>query len=136
VRRQRNLGRRAFALAALLLLVLAGCVSVGDVDVKSGGFDTEVTQFQMISALVGGKNVYIPSTVVVTAGSGRSLSVFNTTDAPHGFAIRPLDIELVLQPGQEYVVELPKLDGGNVYEIDCHLHPPHRSATLVVLPAR
>ena len=134
MRRQTNLGRRVLALVALAPLALAGCV--GDVDVQRGGFGTEVTQVQMVSALVGGKNIFIPGTVVVTAGSGRSLSIFNTTDAPHGFAIRPLDVEVVLQPGQEYVVELPTLEGGQVYEIDCQLHPPHRSATLVVLPAR
>ncbi|MEN8160270.1 MAG: cupredoxin domain-containing protein [Myxococcota bacterium] len=136
MRRRSNLGRRVLALAAPALLAFAGCVSVGDVDVESAGFETEVTQVQMISALVGGKNVFIPSTVVVTAGSGRSLSVFNTVDQPHGFAIPALGIEVVLQPGQEYVVELPTLEGGKVHAINCHLHPPHRSATLVVLQAR
>ena len=64
MRRQTNLGRRVLALVALAPLALAGCVSVGDVDVQSAGFETEVTQVQMVSALVGGKNVYIPGTVV------------------------------------------------------------------------
>jgi len=134
VRRRSNLGRRVLALAAPALL--AACVSVGDVDVKSGGFDSEVTQVQMISALVGGKNIFIPSTVVVTSGAGRSLSIFNTVDQPHGFSIPSLGIQVVLQPGEEYVLELPTLEGGRIHAINCHLHPPHRSASLVVLPAR
>lgn len=133
--RRGQLGRRVLALVAPALL--AGCVAtVGDVDVQGGGFEAEVTQVQMISALVGGKNIFIPSTVVVTSGSGRSLSVFNTVDQPHGFQIPALGIEVVLQPGEEYVVELPTLEGGHVYAINCHLHPPHRGASLVVLPAR
>ena len=134
MRRRSNLGRRVLALAAPALL--AACVSVGDVDVKSGGFDSEVTQVQMISALVGGKNIFIPSTVVVTSGAGRSLSIFNTVDQPHGFSIPSLGIQVVLQPGEEYVLELPTLEGGRIHAINCHLHPPHRSASLVVLPAR
>jgi hypothetical protein len=126
-------GRRAL-LALVAPALLLGCIS--DVDVREGAFSDERTQVQVISALVGGKNVFIPSTLVLTSGSGRSLSVFNTTDQPHGLAIPGLGIELVLLPGQEHVVELPTLEGGRIYAINCHLHPPHRSATLVVLPAR
>jgi hypothetical protein len=90
----------------------------------------------MISAVVGGKNIFIPSTVVVTAGGPRTLSVFNTTDKPHGFAIKGLSIETVLYPGQETRVELPILKDSEIYTIGCQLHPPHRTATLVVVPSR
>ena len=128
-------GRRA-VLALVTPALLLGCISVRDVDAHGGAFSDERTQVQMISALVGGKNVFIPSTVVLTSGPGRSLSVFNTTDQPHGLAIPGLGIELVLMPGQEHVVELPTLEGGRIYAINCHLHPPHRSATLVVVPSR
>jgi hypothetical protein len=128
-------GRRAL-LALVAPALLLGCISVRDVDVREGAFADERTQVQVISALVGGKNVFIPSTIVLTSGSGRSLSVFNTTDQPHGLAIPGLGIEVVLTPGQEYVVELPTLEGGRIHAINCHLHPPHRSATLVVVPSR
>lgn len=128
-------GRRAL-LALVAPALLLGCISVRDVSVREGAFSSETTQVQVISALVGGKNVFIPSTIVLTSGSGRSLSVFNTTDQPHGFAIPELGIELVLVPGQEHVIELPTLEGGRIHAINCHLHPPHRSATLVVVPAR
>jgi hypothetical protein len=121
-------------LAAPTLLLLA-CVSVRDGDVHAG-FSDERTQVQVITTNIGGKNVFVPSTIVVTSGSGRSLSFFNTTDQPHGMAIPGLGIEVVLKPAEEYVVELPTLEGGRIYAINCHLHPPHRSATLVVLPSR
>jgi hypothetical protein len=128
-------GRRVlFALAVPALL--AGCVAVGDVDVRDTGFSDERTQVQVITTNIGGKNVFVPSTIVVTSGVGRSLSFFNTTDQPHGMAIPGLGIEVILKPGEEYVVELPTLEGGRIYAINCHLHPPHRSATLVVLPSR
>lgn len=129
-------GRRAL-LALVAPALLLGCISVRDVDVPEGGtFTDDRTQVQVISALVGGKNVFIPSTIVLTSGSGRSLSAFNTSDQPHGMAIPGLGIEVVLMPGEEHVVELPTLEGGRIYAINCHLHPPHRSATLVVLPSR
>jgi hypothetical protein len=28
------------------------------------------------------------------------------------------------------------LEGGEIFEIGCRLHPPHRTATLVVMPER
>jgi hypothetical protein len=95
--------------------------------------DREVVQ--IISALIGGKNVFVPATVVLTEGEGRALSVFNTTDIPHGFSIPGLGIETILPPGEELRIPLPRLEGGHIHAIRCHVHPPHRSATLVVLPA-
>jgi len=73
---------------------------------------------------------------VLTAGAGRSLSLFNTTDQPHGFAIPGLGLEVVLLPGQEQTVELPTLEAHRIYAITCHLHAPHRGATLMVVPGR
>ena len=96
------------------------------------GFANAPTRIEMVSTNVGGKNVFIPSTVVLTPGEGRTLSLFNTTDIPHGFQIPALGVEEVLPSQEEYVVKLPPLEPG-VYAIGCHLHPPHRSATLVVL---
>jgi hypothetical protein len=100
------------------------------------GYSSDVATVQVVSALVGGKNVFIPSTIVVTDGGPRSLSLLNTTEMPHGFAIAALGIETVLPPGEEVVVTLPPLHGGQVLRIHCHLHPPHRAATLVVLPSK
>lgn len=129
---------RLFWIAPALALGLAGCVSLGSVDVDATaiGYVDERPVVQMVTTNVGGKNFFVPSSVVLTAGSGRKLSIFNTTDAPHGFQIPTLGIELVLLPGVETPVDLPALEAGHIYAINCHLHPPHRGAGLVVLPAR
>ncbi len=126
------------AIAALLLSLTSGCGSHGHASPADAlaGYQSDVGEIQMISAVVGGKNVFIPSTIVVTAGRPQTLSVFNTTDKPHGFAIKGLSIETVLYAGEETRVELPVLKGSEIYTIGCQLHPPHRTATLVVVPGR
>lgn len=125
-------------IAAALALGTAGCVSLGSVDVAAEalGYLDERPVVQVVTTNVAGKNFFVPSTIVLTAGTGRKLSIFNTTDAPHGFQIPTLGIELVLMPGVETPVELPALEAGHIYAINCHLHPPHRGAGLLVLPAR
>ncbi len=119
-------------------LAAAGCAARMEMHEAHhpAGYSSDVATVQMLSALVGGKNVFIPSTIVVTDGGPRSLSLFNATEMPHGFAIAALGIELVLPPGEEVVVSLPPLHGGQVLRIHCHMHPPHRAATLVVLPSK
>ncbi len=126
------------AIAALLLALTSGCGSHDHADSTGAlpGYQSDVSEIQVISTVVGGKNVFLPSTIVVTAGRPQTLSVFNTTDKPHGFAIQGLSIETVLHPGEETRVELPVLEGSEIYSIGCQLHPPHRTATLVVVPGR
>ncbi len=126
------------AIAALLLAITSGCGFHGHAGPPRAlaGYQSDVGEIQVISALVGGKNVFIPSTIVVSAGRPQTLSIFNTTDMPHGFAIKGLSIETVLIPGKETRVELPVLEGSAIYTIGCQLHPPHRTATLVVVPGR
>lgn len=119
------------ALAALAAIAALGCAHGR----HHRGFTSDVSTVQVVSALVGGKNVFIPSTIVVTDGGPRSLSVLNTTEMPHGFKIEGLGIETVLPPGEETVIQLPELHGGQVLHVGCQLHPAHRGATLVVLPA-
>ena len=127
-------GRRAL-LALAVSALLAGCISEQHDD-GHHGFSDDRKQVQVVTTNIGGKNVFIPSTIVLTAGAGRSLSVFNTTDQPHGFAIPGLGLEVVLLPGQEQTVALPTLEAHRIYAITCHLHPPHRGATLMVVPGR
>jgi hypothetical protein len=127
-------GRRAL-LALAVSALLAGCISEQHGD-GHHGFSDDRKQVQVVTTNIGGKNVFIPSTIVLTAGAGRSLSVFNTTDQPHGFAIPGLGLEVVLLPGQEQTVALPTLEAHRIYAITCHLHPPHRGATLMVVPGR
>lgn len=132
---------RPFRLASVLAATAAlsaGCAAHREMhDVHHhAGYTSDVTTVQVVSALVGGKNVFIPSTIVVTDGGPRSLSIVNTTEMPHGFAIAALGIERVLAPGEEVQIDLPPLQGGQVLRIHCHMHPPHRAATLVVLPSK
>ena len=114
------------ALSAALLVL--GTVS------HAQGYDSDVSKIQVVSTLIGGKNVFIPSTIVIVGGREHTLSLFNTTETPHGFAIDGLGIEAVLPAGSEFELKLPASEGGKIYGIRCHLHPPHRTATLVVVP--
>jgi hypothetical protein len=131
-------GRRAlFALAVPALL--AGCIHERGHEgrhERRHGFSDDRAAVPVVTTHIGGKNVFIPSTIVLTEGSGRKLSLFNTTDQPHGFAIPALGVAVVLQPGVEQEVELPTLEAHRLLAITCHLHPPHRGATLMVVPAR
>ena len=124
------------AIAAPLLALIGGCSIHGHTSQTVAGYQSDVSEIQVVSAVVGGKNIFIPSTIVVTAGRPQTLTIFNTTDKPHGFAIKGLSIETVLNAGEETRVELPDLKGSEIYTIGCQLHPPHRTATLVVVPGR
>ncbi len=129
---------RNTAIAALLLSLTSGCAPhrhASPTDALTG-YQSDVSEIQMISAVVGGKNVFIPSTIFIVTGRPHVLSIFNTTDKPHGFAIKGLSIETVLYPGEETRVELPALENPASYTIGCQLHPPHRTATLAVMPGR
>jgi hypothetical protein len=100
------------------------------------GYTTDTGTIQVVTTQLGGKNVFIPSTIVVTSGRPVKLSIFNTTEIPHGFHIPKIGLSVVLPAQAEHEVELPALEGHQVLQISCHLHPAHRTATLVVLPAR
>jgi hypothetical protein len=130
-------GRRAL-LALAVPALLAGCIHERGHGhhARRHGFTDDRAAVQVVSTNIGGKNVFVPSTIVLTEGSGRRLSLFNTTDQPHGFAIPGLGVEVVLQPGVEQELELPTLEAHRLHAITCHLHPPHRGATLMVVPAR
>jgi len=120
------------AACAICVLLAVGCSDAGN---ASSGYESDQSVIQIVSTNVQGKNVYIPSTIVVVAGRPHTLSLFNTTDTPHGFRIDGLDIEAILPVQEEFELQLPALEGGEIYHIRCQLHPPHRTATLVVLPA-
>lgn len=126
----RRAGVALMVVVAGVWLAGAGCARHM---ARHHAFTDDRDVIQMVSTNVQGKNVYIPSTVVVPAGKPVTLSIFNTTDTPHGFWIRGLGIQTILMNGEETKVELPALEGHKIYKIECQLHPPHRHATLVVL---
>lgn len=122
-------------LACLLLLLAAAAPGCSKLHAHAQGFASDASRVQVVSALVGGKNVYIPSTLAVAAGETTLLSIYNSTDVPHGFAIPALGIQVILPAQQEFEVELPPLEGPRLFGIRCHLHTAHRTATLMVMPA-
>ena len=87
---------------------------------------------QVLTAVVGDKNVFIPSTLVLAAGPSAGISIFNATGKPHGFAIPALGVEAVIPEQIEQHVDLPTLSPG-LYRIHCQLHEAHRSASLLVV---
>jgi heme/copper-type cytochrome/quinol oxidase subunit 2 len=91
------------------------------------------TVVQVVTTNIQGKNVFIPSTIAIKEGEEVTLSIFNTTDTPHGFRISELGIETLLMPGEETEVKLPKVEEEGLHRIDCQLHPAHRRATLLVV---
>jgi heme/copper-type cytochrome/quinol oxidase subunit 2 len=119
----------------LLAAAATGCGNPPFGDADASGFSDDRSVIQVVSSNVHGKNVYIPSTIVVTEGKGQTLSIFNTMDIPHGFEIVGLGVQEILPPQTEHEVKLPEVEGGNVYHVNCHLHPAHRTGTLLVLRA-
>ena len=127
-------GAIALALGALLAAA-AACTHHEHHHAGHHGFTSDTGTIQIVTTQIGGKNVFIPSTIVVTSGHPVKLSIFNTTEIPHGFHIAKLGISEVLPAQAEHEIELPALEGHQVLSINCHLHPAHRTATLVVLPS-
>jgi hypothetical protein len=128
----------ASALALAMVVATAGCRGPAHKHhhARHHGFTSDTGTIQVVTTQIGGKNVFIPSTIVVTSGHPVKLSIFNTTEIPHGFHIPKLGISAVLPAQAEHEVELPALEGHQVLQITCHLHTAHRTATLVVLPSR
>lgn len=134
----RRAGRGvATGLALACAASLAGLASGGCAMTRGHhGFRDDRQVVQIVSAVVGGKNVYVPSTIVIAQDGPRRLSIYNATDTVHGFAIRGLGVEAQLPPRQEFEVELPPVEAHRIYEIYCQLHGAHRTAALVVVPGR
>jgi hypothetical protein len=124
--RRRRIGGVA---AAAAVVVVAGAGLAGAQDPHAAHASGAI---QVLSANIQGKNVFIPATIAVVEDAPHTLSVFNSTDTPHGFKIEAAKVEAILQPGVETVVELPAMKSG-IYAVTCHLHPPHRGGQLVVL---
>jgi hypothetical protein len=123
-------------LLALTMVAALGCFGARHKRHHSRhGFTGDTGAVQIISAEVGGKTDFIPSTIAVKSGAPVTLSIFNTTEKPHGFSIPALGISEVLPVGEEHLIELPAMDGHQLLQINCQLHTTHRTATLIVLPA-
>src|SRR5678816_930963 len=62
------------------------------------GFVDDREVVQVLTTKIGTRVTFVPATIIVTAGSGRKLSIFNDTDMPHGFKIPGLALEAMLPP--------------------------------------
>ena len=124
--------RSTYVTAALALCLFVFPAPAAHHEGGNGGGDDAPRALEIVSTNVQGKNVFIPSTIVVQAGKPQALSIFNTTDTPHGFSIDAAHIHAVLPVREEYRVELPAMKPG-IYEVYCQLHPPHRNARLLVV---
>jgi len=136
-----RLAARLWSAAPCALLIALSAVASGCDGMHGGhrggrGFTSDTSTIQIVTTQIGGKNVFIPSTIVVTSGHPVKLSVFNTTDVPHGFHIAALSVSEILPAQAEHEIELPALEPNQVLQITCHLHSAHRTATLVVLPGK
>ena len=60
---------------------------------------TTATWSRCSTSKLGTRVTFVPATIVVTAGSGRKLSIFNDTDMPHGFRIPGLALEVAAAAG-------------------------------------
>ena len=124
--------RSSLIAGGLVACLLALSAAAEHHEGASGQSQGETDVVEIVSTNVQGKNVFIPSTIVVEAGKPQVLSIFNTTDTPHGFSIDAAHVHAVLPAGKEHRVELPAMKPG-IYKVHCQLHPPHRSARLLVV---
>jgi len=102
----------------------------------AAGYSEDRSQVDLVASEVGGQSVFLPATLVLTAGAGRSIHLVNTTGKPHGVRIPGLGVEVLVPPGGETVTELPPLEAGRVYAVACPVDEAHSRASLVVVPAR
>src|SRR4026207_2466603 len=98
---------RVLALAALFSAAVACHGGHGRMHRGHHGFTSDTSTIPVVTTELGGKNEIIPATIVVTSGHPVKLSIFNTTDVPHGFAIPALNVAVVLPAKAEQEIELP-----------------------------
>jgi nitrosocyanin len=92
-----------------------------------------VDSLTFTNKLVDGKKTWTPGEGKVKAGDAVELTLVNTLPEPHGFAIKGLTEDLVVNANETKTVSIPadKVKAG-AYDIKCQLHPAHVGAKLVV----
>src|SRR5258705_13572530 len=112
----RTTNPMVFARRSLTLLIALGAVACHGAHerrmAQHHGFSGDTSSpIQIVTTELGGKNAFIPSTIVVTSGHPVKLSIFNTTHVPHGFAIPALNIPEVPPAKAEHEIQHPPLQG-------------------------
>ena len=92
----------------------------------------EPTKFTLMTVLLDGTKIWLPSSLIVHQGEEVELTLINKLEDPHGFKIEDVGIEEVVQPKAQMTVTFTASQPG-VHRYLCHLHPPHIGGQLLVL---
>ena len=92
----------------------------------------EPTKFTLMTVLLDGTKIWLPSSLIVHQGEEVELTLINKLEDPHGFKIDEVGIEEVVQPKAQLTVRFTASQPG-VHRYLCHLHPPHIGGQLLVL---
>jgi plastocyanin len=115
--------RRSVALASMALAtatLLTGCGSEKTDHLKANDGPVE------------GGNGITPAKLTAHEGRQVEITVTNTAkDKQHGFKIADFGVEEVIDQGKTTTVKF-KADKAGTFKVECHLHPTHKPAELVV----
>ncbi len=100
-----------------------------------GSAQAATQHFRLAAVEVNGVKFWLPSTLVVKKGDTVKIDAISKVPGPgsvHGLDIAEFKIQEVIdEKGKS--VEF-KADKVGIFQIGCHLHPPHIGGQLVVLP--
>ena len=113
-------------LSGLVVLLLVLLLGAGDAAAA------EPKQFTVITVVLDGTKIWLPSSLMVHQGDAVELTLINKLDEPHGFKIAEVGIEEVVQPKAQTTGKFTASQPG-VYSYLCHLHPPHIGGQMLVL---
>ena len=113
-------------LSWLVVLLLVLMLGAGDAAAA------EPKQFTLITVVLDGTKIWLPSSLMVHQGDDVELTLINKLDEPHGFKIAEVGIEEVVQPKAQTTVKFTASQTG-VHSYICHLHPPHVGGQMLVL---
>jgi len=115
--------RRLGWLGVCLTVVLLGA---------GAGAAAEPTKFTVMTVVLDGTKIWLPSSLIVHQGEEVELTLINKLEDPHGFKVEDVGIEEVVQPKAQMTVTFTASQPG-VHRYLCHLHPPHIGGQLLVL---
>ena len=116
----------------VLAVVMGAGVLLGSWGIVAAQSTTEVT---LVNIEFEGTKIWVPGPVVVKKGDTVRIKAINNVQSEppvHGLAIEAYGIQALVTVGKPEIIEF-KADKGGIFQIICHLHPPHVGTQLVVL---
>ena len=110
----------------LMMLLTVLMLGVGDAAAA------EPTKFTVITVVLDGTKIWLPSSLIVHQGDDVELTLINKLDDPHGFQIAALGIEEVVPPKAQMTVKFTAAQLG-AHSYICHIHPPHIGGQMLIL---